>query len=341
MPPTHDELRIARASWTETWRPQLRGLAHAIRGALCEDRTSLERASRPLRQGAGDLTYAIDEGTERAASRWMAERAADGPLSLFTEDHGWRHAGDAGAGFDHGGPRIVLDPIDGTRNLMLGLRSAWTELAWCAPGTTEPRSQDVVASLLAELTDERAASYRVLEAGPQGPATLELRRTDDGERIERTTLIADPDDDQLEHRVLSFFRYEPRWRPLIAQIEAAFFERLETREGIDPRHCFDDQYISNAGQLALLAMGQYRFVCDLRAFLAARHGRSAVTSKPYDLAGAVHLARAAGCVVEAPDGNALDFPLDATTPVSYVGYANESIARRLRPHLQHALAATG
>jgi len=339
MPPTHDELRLAQTGWTQNWRERLRELAESIRVVLHEDLTSLERDSKPLRHGAGDLTYAIDEGTELVAARWMARLAATEPLSLFTEDHGWKHVSDSGSGFDHGGPRIVLDPIDGTRNLMLDLRSAWTEIAWCAAGPSEPRSTEVAASLLAELPGERAASFRVLEAGPQGPATLELRRVDDGALIERRDLVADPDDDQLEHRVLSFFRYEPRWRPLIASIEAAFFERVESHEGVDPRHCFDDQYISNAGQLALLAMGQYRFVCDLRAFLATRQGKAAVTSKPYDLAGAVHLARAAGCVVEAPDGTALDFPLDATTPVSYVGYANERIAQRLRPHLAHALAA--
>ncbi|MCA8979018.1 MAG: hypothetical protein KDC14_03245 [Planctomycetes bacterium] len=334
---SHRELEQARRSWDETWRTHLRALAASIRAAVRESAMKREQASRPLRQGAGDLTYAIDEGTERAATRWMQELARVEPFSLFTEDEGWRHAGATAASFAHGGPRVVLDPIDGTRNLMLDLRSAWTEVAWCAGGPAEPRSTDVAASLLSELPDARAGEYRVLEAGPAGPPTLELRSVADDQLLAREDLVSDPHDDQLEHRVLSFFRYEPRWRPRIARIEADFFEGLAACEGIDPRHCFDDQYISNAGQLALLALGQYRFVCDLRAFLAARHGEPAVTSKPYDLAGAVHLARAAGCVVEAPDGSPLDFPLDATTPVSYVGYANEAIARRLRPHLQRAL----
>lgn len=309
----------------------------AIRGAIREDAMQLEQASIPLRQGAGDLTYGIDEGTETAATRWMEALRGTSPLSLFTEDHGWRHAPDADRPFDHGGPRIVLDPIDGTRNLMLDLRSAWTEIAWCAPGRGEPRMRDVVGALLAELPDSRGGRYRVLESSPQGPPTVELREVGTDRLVDRRELISDPHDDQLEHRVLSFFRYEPRFRRRIATIEEAFFDRLASREGVDPRHCFDDQYISNAGQLALLALGQYRFVCDLRAFLADRDGEPAVTSKPYDLAGAVHLARAAGCVVEAPDGSELDFPLDASTPVAFVGYANRRIADRLRPHLTSAL----
>lgn len=338
MPQSPSELQDAQHRWADPWREHLRALATSIRASVREAAMKREHASRPLRQGAGDLTYAIDEGTELAATRWMEALGRSEAFSLFTEDEGWRHAGTPQASFAHGGPRIVLDPIDGTRNLMLDLRSAWTEVAWCASGPGEPRSTEVVASLLSELPDERAGRYRLLEAGPTGSATVELRSVDDDELIAREDLVSDPDDDQLEHRVLSFFRYEPRWRPRIARIEADFFELLAVHESIDPRHCFDDQYISNAGQLALLALGQYRFVCDLRAFLAERHGEAAVTSKPYDLAGALHLARAAGCVVEAPDGRPLDFPLDARTPVSYVGYANESIARRLRPHLLRALA---
>ena len=341
MTPSPAESDRHQRSWDDVWRERLRDLASRVRTGLREDSRDIEAGAQPLHQGAGDLTYAIDEGTEVSAARWMDDLAGREPLSLLTEDRGWRHAGAAGADFDHGGPRIVLDPIDGTRNLMLDLRSAWTEIAWCPPGKTEPRFRDVRASLLAELPDRRGGKYRVLEAGPCGPPRFELREVGTDALLEEHELNADSNDDRLEHRVLSFFRFEPHWRPRIARIEAEFFRRLEQHEGVDTRHCFDDQYISNAGQLVLLALGQYRFIADLRAFLAQRHGEPAITSKPYDVAGALHLARAAGCVVEAPDGGPIDFPLDARTPVSFVGYANEAVATRLRPHLARALESAG
>ena len=40
-------------------------------------------------------------------------------------------------------------------------------------------------------------------------------------------------------------------------------------------------------------------------------------------------------------GGALDFPLDATTPVAFVGWANAATATRLGPHLRAALEAAG
>ena len=56
------------------------------------------------------------------------------------------------------------------------------------------------------------------------------------------------------------------------------------------------------------------------------------------VAGAIVVARAAGCLVETLEGATLDVPLDATTPVGFVGWANAATAARLRPHLQAALS---
>jgi fructose-1,6-bisphosphatase/inositol monophosphatase family enzyme len=75
--------------------------------------------------------------------------------------------------------------------------------------------------------------------------------------------------------------------------------------------------------------------------VARRLGRPTIPSKPYDLAGAVLCAHEAGCVVEAPTGEPLAFPLDCTTPVALAAYANPETARRLRPHLHAALADAG
>src|SRR5688572_16073800 len=109
-----------------SWRPRLNALAAAIReaarGAIeAADRGgSLASVSEAVRQGAGDVTYAVDERSERAVEAWADAIARERPLSLLTEDTGWRHLGPVGGrarelpGFDHGGPRIALDPIDGT-----------------------------------------------------------------------------------------------------------------------------------------------------------------------------------------------------------------------------------
>ncbi len=58
---------------------------------------------------------------------------------------------------------------------------------------------------------------------------------------------------------------------------------------------------------------------------------------PYDVATALILEES-GCVIEKPDGQPLDCPLDTTTPVSWVAYANPELAAVIRPVLRGVIA---
>ena len=331
----------------DTWRAPLYELCDDIRAAVS---SSLEAGgapaasslARPAGEGAGDVTFGLDRVAEARALAWARERARHGPLSLLTEDAGWLHLGPLAEGgvrdlegFDHGGPRLVLDPIDGTRNLMAGLRPAWTVVGFAPPGSGQPRLSDLTAGIVSELPPPGTLTLRRLTAAPGAGCTLT--------HLDRGTAPVElrPDaDDRCDQGYLPFFRYRPEERPLLARLEAAFFERLERGEGADLRSVYDDQYISNAGQLVLLMLGTYRLIVDARALVAERLGRPTVTSKPYDLAGALVCARAAGVPVTAADGTQLDFPLDARTPVHFAGYANPATRARLEPHLLAALAET-
>ena len=305
---------------------------------------TMDALARPHSVGAGDVTYGIDAPTEQVLDRWLEEVARHEPISLLTEDAGWRHRGPDGRGgsreldgFDHGGPRVVVDPIDGTRNLMADLRSAWSVIALCGPGEGEPSMSDVEGGVLAEIPDSRGAVARTLRATIDGRVRLSHERLEDGALISDGTWRVD-DDDRADHGYFPFFRYMSDMRPEIARLEAAFFERLARVEKAEIRNCYDDQYISNGGQLSLVTLGTYRMIADLRAFLARRRGTPTLTCKPYDCAGAILVARAAGCIVTTPDGGNLDFPLDVTTPVSFVAWANARTRARLEPHLRAVLA---
>lgn len=337
-------MSAAFAAWRSSLHALCDRIARAARAAADEGLAlgDLGTAARAVHDGAGDVAFAVDVPAEDALTAWLHEEARTRPLSLLTEDAGWRHRGPAAGGgvrtldgFDHGGPRIVVDPIDGSRNLLADLRSAWTVIGFAPPGAGQPRLSELTAGLLSEIPTSRARARRRFEGTARG-CRLEER---EGEAAGATRPHRADDDDRADRGYFPFFRHHPALRPALAAVEAEFFARLEREEGADLGACWDDQYISNGGQLALLMGGTYRMIADLRAELARRRGAVTQVAKPYDVAGAVVCARAAGCVVEDPSGADLDCPIDATTPVAFVGWVNRATAARLGPHLRAALAA--
>lgn len=312
-------------------------VAHAVHSAL----TSAIDPRRVHGAGIGDTTFELDVAPEALITAWAEQRATREPLSVLTEDSGWRHWVPDGSGgrrsvetFDHGGPRFVLDPVDGTRPLMCGLRSAYFSVAFAPPGPAAPQLGDISLGLLHELavpghshptrwlatlTAAGPRTWRSVPTGPLAPHTVDTSA-------------------ELERSYLSFFRFHPRERVAIAELEAAFLARLAA-EGVDLDHVFEDQYTSNCAQLALIASGTYRMVADLRAWLARARGWPVIATKPYDIAAAQLIARGAGAVVLAPDGTPLSAPLDATTALSFVAYANPATAARCAPHLAAVLAS--
>ncbi len=330
--------------WERHWSPRLLELCDRIRSATLEALAAalksgdMSAVATAKAEGAGDTTYGLDLPSEALIEAWFESEASRHPLSVLTEDSGWRHGAPDPAGgwkkldgFDHGGPRIAFDPVDGTRNLMTNLRSAWTVVSFAGPGKDQPRFVDVWAGIVAELPDSRAGQWRRLSATRNSPCLLEVFTRDGAVELERRELVVDQDD-RADHGYFPFFRYMPDLRPAIAQLEAAFFERLQRLEGADVRNCYDDQYITSAGHFVLLSLGTYRMLVEPRAFLAQRRGRPTVPTKPYDMAGAMVCALAAGCEITSPTGEEIDFPIDTQTPVSYVGYANSATRRRLEPH---------
>ena len=95
---------------------------------------------------------------------------------------------------------------------------------------------------------------------------------------------------------------------------------------------FEDEYVSSGGQLHELATGRDRFVAELRPLVAP----GALACHPYDVCTALVLEEAGGGVTE-PWGGALDAPLDTTSPVAWVGYANRALADWIGPVLADLL----
>jgi hypothetical protein len=87
-----------------------------------------------------------------------------------------------------------------------------------------------------------------------------------------------------------------------------------------------------SASVAELPTGKDRFLADLRPLIDP----DALACHPYDLCTTMLLEEAGGVVTD-PWGEPLDCPLDTTTPVAWVGYANRALAERIGPVLADVL----
>lgn len=285
-----------------------------------------------------DTIFHVDKLSEAAILGWLeANWPKTWPVELVMEGL------EPGTTFPRGVPvgrtrwKLILDPIDGTRCLMYDKRSAWA-LAGLAPQRGVRASlRDIGVAAMTELPTAKAGwadQFSAVRGGKLVATRKELGTGVVKKWIPRPSVATDCD-----HGFASLVKFFPEGKALAAGLEEALWRGLGLHGKDGGARVFDDQYISTGGQLYELLVGHDRMIADLRPLILPRAGMaSALCCHPYDICTAL-LLEAAGGVVEGPDGRALRAPLDTTTPVAWVGYANAALARRIRPVLGKLLSA--
>jgi hypothetical protein len=314
----------------------LRTLAGRVRDAVMAGlrAESAEQLAQPAGLRGGDLIYHLDEHAEVALLAGCTEWGAEEPFLLIAEGlEGGRRVFPPDAPAEALAFTLIVDPVDGTRGLMYGKRSAWA-LFGISPAARAgfwPSLADITIALQAELPTPRAALTDMLWAvagqGARGE-TLDLR---DGSVTLFTPRPSEAS--SLAGGFASFVKFFPGVKARTAAIEEAFFRAVMGPPLEGAPQIFDDQYISSSGQLYELMTGHDRLVADIRPLFAAHGLAASLCAHPYDLCTEL-IAREAGVTVSDPWGARLAAPLDTETPVAWVGYANE----RLRDALALALA---
>jgi fructose-1,6-bisphosphatase/inositol monophosphatase family enzyme len=287
---------------------------------------------------AEDTIFHVDKLSEDAILGWMEKNwPRDWPVELVMEGL------EAGATFPRGTPvgatvwKLILDPIDGTRCLMYDKRPAWA-LAGLAPQRgARTGLRDIVVAAMTELPNAKAAAadqFSAVRGRPLRATRKDLRSGVTKKWIPRPSTARDCD-----HGFASVVKFFPEAKIQHAELEEALWRELGLHGKNGGARVFDDQYLSTGGQLYELLVGHDRMIADLRPITLPRAGLpAALCCHPYDICTAL-LLEAAGGVVEAPEGGPLRAPLDTTTPIAWVGYANPALARAIRPVLRRLLRA--
>ena len=221
---------------------------------------------------------------------------------------------------------------------MYNKRSAWW-LAGLAPNRGDETSlRDIDVAVQVEIPTTRAAVADTLLAirgcGARGETTNLITG-------ERTSFRPRPSGaPTIKEGFASVFHPFPGGKEIFASIEEGLAREIIGGLEASKTAMFDDQYLSTGGQLYELMTGRDRMLLDAR--VCSTNDSNARASPPvmpatYDLCTAL-IAEEAGVIVTDGRGLPLNAPLDTTTDVSWIGYANEAIRREVEPVLLRLLS---
>lgn len=307
--------------------------------ATCE-RNSLNALSEIVAEQAGDTIFAIDRVSEQVllqhfeqlSNRWsfvlVAEGLGEDGLMVFPPETDPAQAELV----------IIIDPIDGTRGLMYQKRAAWI-LTGVAPNRGPATNlSDIELAVQTEIPLVKQHLSDSLWAIAGQPAQ--------GERYNRLTGESTPLRPQpSQARTIAqgygnISRFFPGVRAELAAIDDELIRRTLGPAEAGKVQSFEDQYICSGGQLYELIMGHDRWVADLRPLaeplLTARGQASGLCCHPYDLCTEL-IARKLGIIVTDEHGEQLTAPLDVSTNMSWIGYANSAIHEQIAPTLKTLL----
>jgi hypothetical protein len=320
----------------------IRALHARIRGAVLD--ACARQASEQLATVAsdseegegGDTIYAIDRVGEEILVQGLADVARAEPLCLVAEGlpgGGLVLPRDGGTRVRDCRWRLLVDPIDGTRGLMYQKRSAWI-LTGVAPNRgADTRLSDIALAVQTEIPLlKQHLSDQLWALRGRG---MEARRFNRLSGTEERLTLRPSRSDTIEHGFATVVRFFPGARDTLAAIDDEVAQAL-VPPAPGRAACFEDQYASTGGQLYELIAGHDRWIADLRPLVRS----GGLCCHPYDLAGAL-IAAEAGVILADPSGGPLDAPLDVTSDVAWVGYANERLRARVEPVLQAALRRRG
>lgn len=325
------------SSTPEIFRELLCDLGLFIRERLIAGRPAHGDLSAVSAQTAADTIYAIDRISEAAIvewfeSRWPMAEPVEVVMEGLDEDslcfpQGMRP--------DQTHWKCLLDPIDGTRGIMYDKRSAWA-LGGIAPqrGAETMLSEIFVAAMTELPTSKQWRADQISAVRGQGLRTESVNVLDgSASRLELQPSRAV----DFRHGFSWLAKFFPEGRTLTAQIEERLWDELVGIGRDASPVVFDDQYISTGGAFYELLAGHDRLVGDLRPLVYARLDlESSLVCHPYDVCTAL-LLEEAGVIYEHPLGGFPDAPLDTTSGITWVAYANPTLAAQARPVLQNVL----
>jgi fructose-1,6-bisphosphatase/inositol monophosphatase family enzyme len=329
----------------QAWADRLIELGQAVRQAVDQARAGGADLAVPVAQEGGDTIFAIDRHVEpvleRVIDSWPSRCK---PLLLIAEGFGADGRKRFGPADQPLRYRMIVDPIDGTRNIMYDKRAAWMLAAVVEDRGEQTTLDHAIASTIVELPVSKAA-YGDIFAATRHDQPI-ARRVHLGDGLVRDLSVRSSSAPTLFGGFAQVSNFFPGTKVLASQL----MERIvaQTLGQVQPGSAavFEDQYITTGGQMVELMLGHDRFCCDLRPLLYAIIEKQTgakvrgLLCHPYDMAGLL-VAQRFGVILTDGLGAPLTPPLDVHSPVHWCGYANETLRQQIEPVIRQFFVEQG
>ncbi|MDD2225187.1 MAG: hypothetical protein PHP97_03410 [Candidatus Shapirobacteria bacterium] len=277
-------------------------------------------------QGNGDISYKIDSFAESKIDGLGKKIISLGySVEITAEGIGKRKylvSNNSTPDF-----AIIIDPIDGTRGIMYDFRSAFV-LTGVAPYRPEGNTlNDIEIAVQTEIPTSKQDRISILWAIKNYGAYHQI--FDLKTKKITNEPIKTSSEKNLDHGFAVFVNFFPGVKEKIGQIADLVFQKVQKNKEKKYSVIFDDQYISNAGQIYLMTTGKYRFVADIRPIFGELSG---LTAHPYDLC-TILIATEAGAIFTNLNGKNIDYPFDTDTKCGFIAYANQDLQNLIEPIL--------
>ena len=300
---------------------------------------SVKNNTRVIAEGKGDVTYQIDAIAEKIIDSYFLSAPPEGGAVVICEGLGVRIY-PRNLTSDKVKWRIIIDPLDGTREIMYDKRSCWILTGVALNRGENTCLSDIILSIQTEIPPSIQTNSIVLTAELGKGTWCSIMDVSTRKMLTDPFRLQPSQAHDLRHGFSVFVNFFPGMKEAISRLEEKILTEHLGRVEHNSALTFTDQYLSTAGQIYFLASGKYRLVADFRAYLGKlmqdNDKEFSLCCHPYDLSTWLILAEAGGIISEI-DGKKLSYPLDTETNCSWLGYANSMIASKLDPIIQKEL----
>lgn len=283
--------------------------------------------------GDGDVSYNIDIASEETIEHFFSCNPIEGGIVLISEGSG-KQVYPAAINESEARYRLLIDPIDGTREIMYNKRSAWVITAVAYNRGDATNLSDVFLSVQTELPVKKQTLASFVYAEKGSGAWEEIWDIGSRTMTAKAERLQPSQSKSIDHGYAVFSNYFPGVRDAIALFADTVLSKIGIEIQNDKAIVFDDQYISSGGQIYLLASGAYRFAADIRPALTRISNERgiglALCCHPYDIGGLLIFLEAGGIMTDLT-GKDITYPIDTQTRCGWLAYANNDIRNLMEP----------